>query len=129
MATISIYNPETNTTYNVSATMELSIVNGEHAGVSSHYMRLSTNQKDPLRQAIKDRIITNIGSGSVTDSIEDSLADIIDEVGGGMLTSNTMSTSSQSTEVLTTSSTRHLPTSSSESSGSSKSSVNSSSSS
>lgn len=129
MATISVYNPETNTSYNISATMENSIVNGTGDGAQVHYMRLSTNQKDPLGQSIKDRIVEDIGVNDVTESIEDALASIIDEVGGGMLTSNTMSTSSQSTEAKTTSSTELLTTSSSVSSGSSKSSVNSSSSS
>ena len=88
MATISVYNPETNKTYNVSATMEVSILNESHVGFSSHYIRLSTNQKDPLGQTIKDKIVMDIGSGSVTDSVEDSLSAMIDEVGGGMLTSN-----------------------------------------
>lgn len=88
MATITVYRPTTDTSYSIDVTMEYAVLNNSGSGTNGYYIRLSTNQRDPLGQPISDRYVENFAANSnLTRVIQDLASEMIDEINGSELTS------------------------------------------
>ena len=96
MATITVFDSETSSTWNVEATLDQAVVNGSGTGVTGYYIRLTTSKADQLGGVVGDQIIEDLPANSnITREVEDSLSEMIAEVHGSML-SESMSSSSSS---------------------------------
>lgn len=103
MATIPVYDTDTNRTYTVTATVESSVVAGNNSGKTVYYLKLNTSQKTPAGGSIPDQIVEDIGASDITTTVQDSLELVIQHAEGEYDSSDSSAFLSSSSSKLSSS--------------------------